>query len=49
MAMTAKTILVTGASAGFGAATARRFAQAGWRVVACARRGFEAEDVGWLP
>ena len=36
--MTAKTILVTGASAGFGAATARRFAQAGWRVVACARR-----------
>lgn len=36
--MTAKTILVTGASAGFGAATARRFAQAGWRVVAFARR-----------
>src|SRR6185312_2237873 len=36
--MTAKTILVTGASAGFGAATVRRFAQAGWRVIACARR-----------
>ncbi|MGA9333460.1 MAG: SDR family NAD(P)-dependent oxidoreductase [Rudaea sp.] len=37
--MSAKTILVTGASAGFGAATAHRFAGAGWRVVACARRG----------
>jgi serine 3-dehydrogenase len=37
--MIAKTILVTGASAGFGAATARHFAQAGWRVIACARRG----------
>jgi len=36
--MTAKTILVTGASAGFGAATARHFAQAGWRVIAFARR-----------
>ncbi len=36
--MTSKTILVTGASAGFGAAIAARFAQAGWRVVACARR-----------
>ncbi|MBS0558100.1 MAG: SDR family NAD(P)-dependent oxidoreductase [Proteobacteria bacterium] len=36
--MTSKTILVTGASAGFGAATARCFAQAGWRVIAFARR-----------
>jgi serine 3-dehydrogenase len=36
--MTMKTLLVTGASAGFGAATARHFAQAGWRVIACARR-----------
>ncbi len=36
--MPAKTILVTGASAGFGAATAQCFAQAGWRVIAFARR-----------
>jgi serine 3-dehydrogenase len=36
--MDMKTLLVTGASAGFGAATARRFAQAGWRVIAFARR-----------
>jgi len=36
--MSIKTILVTGASSGFGAATAARFAQAGWRVIACARR-----------
>ncbi|MBS0440096.1 MAG: SDR family NAD(P)-dependent oxidoreductase, partial [Proteobacteria bacterium] len=34
--MTMKTILVTGASAGFGAATVRCFAQAGWRVIAFA-------------
>jgi serine 3-dehydrogenase len=36
--MTNKTILVTGASSGFGAAIARRFADAGWRIIACARR-----------
>ncbi|MEO8804213.1 MAG: SDR family NAD(P)-dependent oxidoreductase, partial [Rudaea sp.] len=36
--MSAKTILITGASAGFGAATAKCFAAAGWRVIACARR-----------
>ena len=34
-----KTVLITGASSGFGAAAARRFAGAGWRVVATARRG----------
>jgi len=36
--MSIKTILVTGASSGFGAATAARFAAAGWHVIACARR-----------
>lgn len=33
-----RTLLVTGASSGFGAAIARRFAAASWRVIACARR-----------
>lgn len=32
------TVLVTGASAGFGAAIAAGFAANGWRVIACARR-----------
>ena len=36
--MTPKTVLITGASAGFGAAMADRFASEGWRVIACARR-----------
>ncbi|HLI18582.1 MAG TPA: SDR family NAD(P)-dependent oxidoreductase [Rhodanobacteraceae bacterium] len=36
--MTPKTVLVTGASAGFGAAIAAKFADNGWRVIACARR-----------
>ncbi|HEX5352978.1 MAG TPA: SDR family NAD(P)-dependent oxidoreductase [Rhodanobacteraceae bacterium] len=36
--MTIKTLLVTGASAGFGAAIAAKFAENGWRMIACARR-----------
>jgi len=34
-----KTILITGATAGFGEAAARRFASGGWRVVGTGRRG----------
>lgn len=33
-----KTVLITGATSGFGAATARRFARDGWHVVATGRR-----------
>lgn len=33
-----KTILITGATAGFGQATARRFARDGWRVIGTGRR-----------
>jgi len=33
-----KTALITGATAGFGAAAVRRFADAGWRVIATGRR-----------
>lgn len=37
--MTERTILVTGATAGFGLAIARRFAADGWRIIATGRRG----------
>jgi serine 3-dehydrogenase len=33
-----KTILISGATAGFGAATARRFIEAGWKVIGTGRR-----------
>jgi serine 3-dehydrogenase (NADP+) len=45
-----KTILITGATSGFGAATAKRFAAAGWRVIATGRRSGRlqalAEELG---
>jgi serine 3-dehydrogenase len=45
-----KTILITGATSGFGAATAKRFAATGWRVVATGRRSGRlqalAEELG---
>ena len=34
-----KTILITGATAGFGEAAARRFVEGGWRVIGTGRRG----------
>jgi len=33
-----RTAMITGATSGFGAATARRFAKAGWRIIATGRR-----------
>jgi serine 3-dehydrogenase len=45
-----KTILITGATSGFGLAAARRFADGGWRVIGTGRRGDRlrglAEDLG---
>ena len=33
-----QTVLITGATSGFGAAAVKRFADAGWRVIATGRR-----------
>ena len=33
-----RTVLITGATSGFGAAAVHRFAQAGWKVIATGRR-----------
>ena len=45
-----KTILITGATAGFGEAAARRFSAGGWRVIGTGRRGDRlralAEELG---
>jgi serine 3-dehydrogenase (NADP+) len=45
-----KTILITGATAGFGRATARRFSRDGWRVIGTGRRAERlrelAEELG---
>jgi len=40
-----KTILITGATAGFGRATARRFAQGGWRVIGTGRRAERLKEL----
>lgn len=38
MSTEAHVVLITGATSGFGEATARRFASEGWRVIICGRR-----------
>jgi serine 3-dehydrogenase len=50
-----KTILITGATAGFGRAAARRFIQGGWNVIGTGRRGDRLRELqeelgdGFLP
>lgn len=40
-----QTILITGATSGFGRAAARRFVDAGWRVIATGRRAERLDDL----
>lgn len=40
-----KTIVITGATSGFGEASARRFADAGWKLVLTGRRGERLESL----
>ncbi len=44
-----KTVLITGASSGFGKTTALHFAREGWNVVATMRRPAAGEDLARLP
>lgn len=46
---TSKTVLITGCSTGIGRATALRFAQAGWQVVATMRDVSQAGELADLP
>src|SRR4051812_38502634 len=40
-----KTVFITGASSGFGAASARRFARDGWNIVATGRRADRLQEL----
>ncbi|RUW34880.1 MULTISPECIES: SDR family NAD(P)-dependent oxidoreductase [unclassified Mesorhizobium] len=42
-----KTMIVTGASRGIGHAIVRLFAEAGWRIITCSRRPFDAVRCPW--
>ncbi|WOH63829.1 SDR family oxidoreductase [Bradyrhizobium sp. BWA-3-5] len=42
-----KTVLLTGASRGIGHATGKLFAEAGWRIISCARQTFDGGRCPW--
>ena len=42
-----RNVIVTGASQGIGFATARLFADRGWRVITCARKSLSSEERGY--